>query len=403
MLVVTSNWALGDGTIVPVDHRPHSWLPTAIHRAAIRAGFRRDGTYRPVERLDVVFAGDTFDSLLSSAWWGAARPWHESCESRELLAGIAGRCLRRARRSLGPLVRWGRHGLRVPSAARGRPGRETVDVPVCVTLLVGDRDAMVAGLEPRRRSLPLTVGHRWDDGRITIRHGHELDPVCGTDEPAPWGCRDRRPTLGESVSIDLVGRFLRALMVDGQQARAVVGPLARRLAVAGPMTLPHAFHGWGGLSSSRGERDGLYEAVVTAWRRSVEAWRHEARRCVPSCEVECDVIDALGGWLDRAMDESDRAPTVPDALQCLLPRSSRQSAGAVVGHLVPSDDTTGAMLLGVPPVGSLAPKVVICPEDGGWPRWEPLSGEDESPSVIAIHGAKGVPVETLGGVIIEAA
>ena len=36
-----------------------------IQRSALRAGFRHDGRYKPLERLDIVFAGDTFDLYAS--------------------------------------------------------------------------------------------------------------------------------------------------------------------------------------------------------------------------------------------------------------------------------------------------------------------------------------------------
>ena len=58
MLVVTANWAIGDGTLW---RRPLRGLVSrawgAIQRSALRAGFRHDGRYQPIERLDVVFAG----------------------------------------------------------------------------------------------------------------------------------------------------------------------------------------------------------------------------------------------------------------------------------------------------------------------------------------------------------
>jgi hypothetical protein len=44
MLVVTSNWALGDGTLVPAAAAWHGMLSAAIHRAVLRAGVRGDGS-----------------------------------------------------------------------------------------------------------------------------------------------------------------------------------------------------------------------------------------------------------------------------------------------------------------------------------------------------------------------
>ena len=76
MLVVTANWAIGDGTLW---RRPLRGLVSrawgVIQRSALRAGFRHDGRYRPLERLDIVFAGDTFDLYASRLWaTGDVRP-----------------------------------------------------------------------------------------------------------------------------------------------------------------------------------------------------------------------------------------------------------------------------------------------------------------------------------------
>ena len=60
MLVVTANWAIGDGTLW---RRPlRGWSlehGVSSSDSALRAGFRHDGHHRPLERLDIVFAGDT--------------------------------------------------------------------------------------------------------------------------------------------------------------------------------------------------------------------------------------------------------------------------------------------------------------------------------------------------------
>ena len=134
MLVVTSNWAIGDGSLVRGSRGWQGMLPATIHRAALRAGFRRDGTYHAIDGIDLVLAGDTFDWLVSAEWRGSARPWHGTVAARSAADRVAGRSVRAARAVLGPLVRWSRRGLVVPaSGARGRPGPENVIVPVRLT------------------------------------------------------------------------------------------------------------------------------------------------------------------------------------------------------------------------------------------------------------------------------
>ena len=98
MLVVTANWAIGDGTLW---RRPLRGLVSrawgVIQRSALRAGFRHDGRYRPLERLDIVFAGDTFDLYASRLWaTGDVRPWHRSTSGETARREVAASALRRA-------------------------------------------------------------------------------------------------------------------------------------------------------------------------------------------------------------------------------------------------------------------------------------------------------------------
>ncbi|NCY03689.1 MAG: hypothetical protein EBX36_12480, partial [Planctomycetia bacterium] len=74
MLLVTANWGLSDGTLASVPaSRLVSRLRTEVRRAVLRSGFGQDGRYRPVDAVDLVFAGDTFDWLVSRSWTGAVR------------------------------------------------------------------------------------------------------------------------------------------------------------------------------------------------------------------------------------------------------------------------------------------------------------------------------------------
>ena len=76
MLVVTANWAIGDGTLWRRPLRGLVSRSMGCHPAiSTRAGFRHDGRYQPLERLDIVFAGDTFDLYASRHWaTGDVRP-----------------------------------------------------------------------------------------------------------------------------------------------------------------------------------------------------------------------------------------------------------------------------------------------------------------------------------------
>lgn len=388
MLVVTSNWALGDGTLVPAAAAWHGMLPAVIHRAVLRAGVRIDGTYRPVDRLDLVLAGDTFDWLVSAEWQSDVKPWQGTVAARETAARVARRSIRSARRLLGPVIQWARLGMSVPAAARGRPGDMQVSIPVRVTLLAGDRDAAVddyLGRGDARR--PVTVGSRWDDGRVTIRHGHDLDPACRASADR-MATRERRPTLSESVAVDLVGRFAAA----AKPVVAGVWRLVRRLAAVGPLGIPAVME-----AHARGVEGTV---AATIWRQCVDEWWNEARRSVPSCEAEFDAVDAIAGWYAGACAG---ASGVPQGLDRLRPRPPRGSPGLVLGHPGGPAAASSPVCLGPTPFAGdpHLPHLIACLEAGGWPRWQSIPLTDEHTAVIAIRAEE--PAATHGGRVVDAA
>lgn len=370
MIVVASNWAIGDGTLVPTAAASLGSLAATMHREAIRAGVGTDGRHRPIDRLDIVLAGDTFDWLVSAEWLGDAKPWHASARSRERLATVARRSIRLGRAILGPLLGWVRRGLPLPSGmAAGGRGR-TVRVPVRVTLLSGDRDAAAERMLGGRSRF--TVGRRWDDGRVSIRHGHDRDPACR--ESRGWGtlAGDRPPTLAESVAVNLVARF--ASLLAARKAGA--GGALRRIADAGVVGIPEAVGGW--LDALDGGPDA--GIVRDAWERSVEAWWRGARRCVPTCETEFDVVDALARWLaSAARPDAERCP-VAAGLGALVPAPAAGGPGSVEGHLRGSEAHAA---VGLAPNRGVSP-LAVCTNDRGWPRWRVVGVDDQAGPIVAI-------------------
>jgi hypothetical protein len=389
MIIVTSNWVIGDGTLAAATPAWLGTVPAAIHRAAVRAGIDDDGSYRPLERVDLVVAGDTFDWLTSAEWLGDAKPWHASRKSLETLGRVARRSIRLGRAVLAPVVRWARHGLAVPAAMRGGRPRSSVRVPVNVTLLCGDRDARAEEVLGGRR--PVAVGSWWDDGRVSIRHGHEFDPVCRGLVPTGTIPRERPPTLAESVTVDLVARFAAAVSTGAVPVNRFQ---LRRLADAGVTGIPGALAAW-----RRSAVDG-FGRIADAWRRSVDGWRQQARRCVPTCEVEFDALDALSSWLSMAV--ADDAETCPFAagLKGLVAAPSRGSTAAVFGHL--RGTGRGGAAIGLAPGSpSGMPALLACRSRDGWPRWQAVVSIDEDAPVVAIRSPGPVPAE--GGRVVDAA
>lgn len=384
MLVVTANWGIADGTLTRPAMGWQAGLLAALRRAVARAGFRRDGSYRPIAGVDLVVAGDAFDWLMSSEWCGRHRPWHGGAATEAIVQRVAIRSLRSGRRLFGQLARWTREGLDVPAPDhRGRPAVTTARVAVRVTMLAGDRDEPLAAVA-RPARLPLAIGQTWGDGHITIGHGHDLDPACHRSDfwPGPRFA-ERPPTLTESVAVDLVAAFAIA-------AREAIGPaaprLVRSLAAVRAVEIPAAFARWRRSHDPGGEPLPAGGELDAAWRRCVDRWVVAARRSVPSCEAEFDVVDALAGWLASAT-EGEASRGVPPVLTRLAIRHP-PTTHMVAAHAWRPADEQGPPLVAVE---AGADDVRTTALDGGEPA-EP---------VVAI-GTPGFR-RVRGGTIIDAA
>lgn len=371
MLAVTANWLLSDGSLVPSPVVPAAGWLAGVRRAALRAGCRRDGRYRPVESVCLVFAGDTFELLVSDVWAGRDRPWHGGPRAHAARAAALEAALRSARPVLRLLWRWLRRGMPVPVAdGHGRPrfGREH-SVPLHVFVLAGDRDGWLGEAPAAALRLGVATGEAWSDGGITVRHGHDLDPLC---QNAPVA--GRPPSLAESIALELLVPFAMAVR-DDPVAWAVTRPLLAGLASASPWQLPV---GLAGLAQAWGPGSRVSQRVLAAWQRSVEAWWAAARREPPACELPFDVVDALAGWLGTgsAAAGSGAAP-LPAVAAVAGPRPVDHSAStAIIGH------GPAARLAAI--VGD-GPRLAVWRSGG--PGWDELLGPARLRSgIVAIGG-----------------
>lgn len=334
MLVVTANWSITDGTLVDPPARPRiAEFLAGIRRSAARAGVRRDGGYRPVERVDVILAGDTFDWLVSAAWLGEERPWQRRARRGAARERVMQAAAKRGMRLLVKLGRLASDGLMVAAAdGRGRPVLGShVRVPVRVALLAGDRDAW---LDERRsgelaRRFGIVVGRSWTDHPVTVVHGHETDPLCG---PAWDAAVDRPPTLHESLSVDLLARFT-ALVHEAEPAASGRRGL-EAIAAAHPLDAPRRLQAWleraGDLGTLSPAMRGRIEA---AWGRAVDGWQRRARRDVPSTELQFDAVETVAHWLRVARAEPDApfpASLAPIAVPA--PGPAEEPTTVVFGH-----------------------------------------------------------------------
>lgn len=334
MIVVTANWGIGDGSLwTSLSAAAVERFVRALQRAAVRAGWRPDGSYAPVERIDLLLAGDTFDWLASRIMLATVRPWRRGVHARDSRDRAMAATVRMARRTLGPLLRAVRRGVAVPSAdRRGRPRlADWSTAALEVTLLEGNLDRGLAG--PVGVSLAaaarLRVGEHWFGGGVSVLHGDDADPLWGGFDPAAgprFRSDDGRPSLGESLHVDLLGRFALAPAVASLPAAdrdVLLSALSREQPLA-----------WGGRLEARlrarSEADG---AIAAAWRASVDAWHREARGAGVAAEAPFDVLDSIA---DRMIlgTKPGNGGVEADPLGDLLQPQAAATIGAAVcrGH-----------------------------------------------------------------------
>jgi hypothetical protein len=404
MLVITANWGFTDGSLwQPSPSRHAAWL-AAVHRAALRGGFGRDGTYRPIEALDIVFAGDTLDCLGSRHWTGDARPWHGGAAAHAARNAVLAAAARHGRRLFATLGRWVRTGLPVPTAdRRGRPRTILCHrAAVRVTLLAGDRDRWIEQAAPAARRHGYAIGRVWASTDLLVHHGAEFDPLWTTgeaegDHPAAPG--DRQPLLGESLAVDLVARFA-ATISDRLPTRPVLRTLLSVMGASRGLELPVVLAGW--LDAVTGDRslpaaDG--DTIVAVWKRAVAAWHREAIRCPPVSGLEASPVDALAEWFAEGPTATPRSTAAIASLQPRLgPAAVRNAARdqrpaapftTVLGHLAPPV-VAGPAAARFVCLGGPANRTLIRGR-GPAPGWEPFDTDAPEAMVIGLGSA------TVGG------
>jgi len=397
MLVITANWAYTDGSLWHVPAGRHDRWLTAVHRAALRSGFGRDGIYRPIDAIDIVFAGDTFDCLASRCWTETVRPWHGGPTCRAGRTAVMVAAARRARRLFATLGRWTRIGLPTPAAdRRGRPlPGLSRRAEVRVTLLAGDRDRWIDEASAVASRHGHAVGRLWATTDLVVHHGAELDPLwtsgVAADLPPPG--TERPPLLGESLAVDLVACFA-ATILDRFPAGPAIRTLLTAVGTSLALDLPAVFDHWlaaadGGRSLATAARDGIH----ATWRRSVGAWHREAIRRPPACGLEACPVDALASWLELG---TAAPPRVAAAVATLRPRfglTARRTAHrlpgfpaaatvtTVLGHAASPRPAAGADSERVVCLGGAAGRTLIRGRDAA-PAWEPLEGFARDAGVI---------------------
>ncbi len=239
MLVFISDLHLTDGTASSNLH-PGSFhiLVERFRYLAARASWRRDGSYRPIERIDLVLLGDVLDLIRTQRWHdGPIKPWThtDSPEMAQRVGEIVEQTLAANAASLAVLRSMvaGEAVWIPPGAANGQPDYRArpQPVPVRVHYLVGNQDWLLhlpgshwdrvrqqvvrqMGLansweqpfphDPAESDLLYDLFRRY---RVVARHGDVFDPLHFTHDASA-------SSVGDALVVELFTAFLNAVQQE---------------------------------------------------------------------------------------------------------------------------------------------------------------------------------------------
>jgi len=230
MLVIISDLHLTDGTSgSTISPGAFYLLSDRLADLGLSASHRCDGSYRPIERIDLVLLGDVLDVIRSAQWLQSPiRPWHDAKSGALLdtVSQITAGILRHNSAALGHCRNLAERGISLPPATRGgQPALgETQSLPVRIHYMVGNHDWFYhlpgENYNQLRRQLGATMGlatypdapfpHEiWESNelvqvmrqhKVFARHGDVYDPFNYE------GDRDTS-SLGDVIVLELLGRF----------------------------------------------------------------------------------------------------------------------------------------------------------------------------------------------------
>jgi len=233
MLVVISDLHLTDGTSgATISSNAFEIFADELQDMACAASNRVDGSYRPVERIDVLLLGDVLDVIRSTRWLSRkdVRPWTDPNrpEFMEMVSQITAGILRQNEAALSVLRRLGTENVITLPPADGL-GRAAVTndrepVPVKIHYMVGNHDWFYRlpgpGYDLLRQTLVRHMGlankhdtpfphdpHETDE-LLDIMRRHKMFARHG-DIYDPFNFEGDRNTssLGDAIVVELLNRF----------------------------------------------------------------------------------------------------------------------------------------------------------------------------------------------------
>jgi UDP-2,3-diacylglucosamine pyrophosphatase LpxH len=230
MLTIISDLHLTDDTSgSSISPGAFALLQERLTDLAWGASCRRDGAYRPIERVDLLLLGDVLDVIRSSRWLeGRVRPWDDSTSPAfvDMVTRITGDILRHNQEALAEFRKLAEHGVAIPAATRdGRQAdRELLPVPVRIHYMVGNHDWFLhlpgEGYHRIRRAVAAHMGlatppdapfphEAWENNellqtmrrhKVFARHGDVYDPFNYEGDR-------NASSLGDVIVIELLNRF----------------------------------------------------------------------------------------------------------------------------------------------------------------------------------------------------
>jgi hypothetical protein len=327
MLAIISDLSITDGTtghLLPAGTM--DLLCERLCDLAWRASWRADGSYCPIDRIDLVLAGDTLDLMSSRRWLASpCRAWddHQSPAVIDTVSGIVEETLRTnvdAIRTLRSLATEATVSL-PPATAAGQPVLEAEEIPVsiCTHYMVGDRDwpLHVRGSQydlirhkithhlglvtpynkpfPHEASECEQLAEALRQHRVLARHGDIFDPLSFGDD------RDAA-SLNDVLAVELIARFTQHVEheLTGQLSSATAAAI-REIDQIHPVLLVPAYLE---CTLERTASAAIRNQIKRAWDYMVEQVLHlEIVRKISDASP-VDLIDGLAAALKFSRRDS---------------------------------------------------------------------------------------------------
>ena len=240
MLIIISDIHLMDGTCGrSIPSSAFELFADRLYELAMNASWREDGTYRPIEEIDILLMGDILDPLHSTVWLetqpgepGYVRPWTDAGapEYAATVNTITHDILLRNAEAVAVLKGLsGPAGISLPPAGEsGQPDKEAISrlpVRICLHYMVGNHDWYYhlpgPAFEAIRQEIVAACGlsnppgpfphELWESKELQellagygvfAQHGDKYDAFNYSKEKG----RDSA-TLGDAVAVEIINRF----------------------------------------------------------------------------------------------------------------------------------------------------------------------------------------------------